>query len=85
MKTWSEQCILQFYIHGNEDEILLTSHKSWMNHEPFLESLQETNPGTVLYAIMRSPYSETLVGDRDPGAAPGAGAYIPPPNGVSVT
>ena len=64
-------------------EILFTSHKSWINHDPFLESLHDTNPGMVLYATMRSPYSVTLVGD--PGAAPGAGAYIPPPNGLTVS
>ena len=78
-KNLTSKCCVQlmFNIH-----ILFTSHKSWMNQDPLVESLHDTNPGMVLYATMRSPYSDTLV--RDPGAAPGAGPYSPPNGLVSV-
>ena len=30
------------------NNLLFTSHKSWMNHDPFFESLHDTFPGMVL-------------------------------------
>ena len=68
VKVMSNKC-------SHEHGIFFTLHKSWMNHDPLIESLHDTNPGIVLYATMRSPYSDTLA--WDPGDAPGAGPYSP--------
>ena len=78
-KNLTSRCCVQSMFNNH---ILFTSHKSWMNQDPLVEFLYDTNQGMVLYATIRSPYSDTLVGD--PGAAPGAGPYSPPNGFVSV-